>query len=155
MWQSNWIEQGTWGSAGCSWDRELDFQLPIYGRIDCMCMGVRITVRLYCAYRISTRLRRTDKGNRYFKSWFHCFDALVIIAGFIIDVCLKGILEEVGSIVVVLRLWRVFKIIEEFSAGAEEQMDTLSERIERLERENKELKKQLSAVKVSHNGDSN
>lgn len=48
--------------------------------------------------------------DRYFKSKFHCFDAIVIVAGFIVDVCLKGILEEVGSIVVVLRLWRVFKV---------------------------------------------
>ena len=46
----------------------------------------------------------------YFKSKFHCFDAFVIVAGFIVDVCLKGILEEIGSIVVVLRLWRVFKV---------------------------------------------
>lgn len=60
---------------------------------------------------------------------------------------MKGVLEEIGSIVVVLRLWRVFKIIEEFSAGAEEQMDTLTERIEQLEMENKELKKEISGVK--------
>ena len=60
--------------------------------------------------------------------------------------CLKGVLEEIGSIVVVLRLWRVFKIIEEFSVEAEEQMDVLSERIEHLEMENKELKKELSGV---------
>ena len=63
------------------------------------------------------------------------------------DVCLKGVLEEVGSIVVVLRLWRVFKIIEEFSAEAEEQMDALTERIENLEREKKELQKELAALK--------
>jgi len=86
-------------------------------------------------------------GLPYFKSKFHCFDAFVIIAGFIVDVCLKGVLEEIGSIVVVLRLWRVFKIIEEFSAGAEEQMDTLTERIESLEREKEELKKELRSVR--------
>ncbi|MCJ1379099.1 hypothetical protein MMC17_002199 [Xylographa soralifera] len=86
-------------------------------------------------------------GLPYFKSKFHCFDAFVIVAGFIVDVCLKGVLEEIGSIVVVLRLWRVFKIIEEFSAGAEEQMDTLTERIESLEMENKELKKELNGLK--------
>ena len=67
-----------------------------------------------------------------------------------IDVCLKGTLEEIGSIVVVLRLWRVVKIIEEFSAGAEEQMDALSERMEKLEMENKELKKELFAVKMGN-----
>ena len=48
---------------------------------------------------------------------------------------------------VVLRLWRVFKIIEEFSAGAEEQMDDLTERIEKLEMENKELKKELYSLR--------
>ena len=80
---------------------------------------------------------------RFFNSWFHCFDAIVIIAGFVIDVCLKGVLEEVGSMVVVLRLWRVFKIIEEFSAGASEQMETMSEIIENLEVENKDLKRRL------------
>ena len=56
---------------------------------------------------------------------------------------LRGVIEEVGSAIVVLRLWRVFKIVEEFSAGAEEQMDTLTERIEYLESENNELRKRL------------
>lgn len=80
---------------------------------------------------------------RFFKSWFHCFDATVILAGFIIDVCLKNVLEEAGSIVIALRLWRVFKIIEELSAGAEEQMDALEERVESLEKENQRLTRQL------------
>ena len=52
------------------------------------------------------RMAVTDDSVRFFKSWFHCFDASVILAGFIIDVCLKNILEEAGSIVIVLRLWR-------------------------------------------------
>lgn len=47
---------------------------------------------------------------RYFYSWFHCLDATVITVAFVIDVCLKGVVEEVGSLVVVLRLWRVFKV---------------------------------------------
>ena len=63
--------------------------------------------------------------------------------------CLKGVLEEVGSTVVILRLWRVFKIIEEFSTGAEEQMN---ERIEELQRENEDLKKELASVRRSLNG---
>ena len=66
------------------------------------------------------------------------------MAGFIVDVCLKGVIEEAGSLVVVGRLWRVFKIIEEFSAGAEDQIDGLQERLEKLEEENTELKKEIS-----------
>ncbi|KAI9643095.1 hypothetical protein NHQ30_008830 [Ciborinia camelliae] len=79
----------------------------------------------------------------YFRSKFHCFDAAVILAGFIVDVLLHGVLEEVASLVIILRLWRFFKIIEEFSVGAEEQMDVLEERIEQLEMENRDLKKEL------------
>ena len=49
----------------------------------------------------------------FFKSWFRCLDATVIVVGFIIDVSLSGVEEEAGSIIVVLRFWRVIKIIEE------------------------------------------
>lgn len=48
----------------------------------------------------------------YFNSWFHWLDAIVITAAFVVDVLLKGVLEEVGSLVVVLRLWRVFKVTQ-------------------------------------------
>ena len=87
-------------------------------------------------------------GWAYFHSWFHCLDATVIITGFFIDVLLKGVLEEVGTLVVVLRLWRVFKIIEELSAGAEEQMEPLQEHVEHLEKENVALKKELEQLRA-------
>ena len=82
--------------------------------------------------------------NSYFRSKFHCFDALVIIAGFVIDILTTGVIEEVASLVVVFRLWRVFKIIEELSLGAEEQMEDLRRRLEELERENNELKNEIT-----------
>jgi len=82
-------------------------------------------------------------GFQYFKSWFHCFDATIILVGFVIDVCLKGVLEEAGSIVVILRLWRVFKIVEEFSAGASDQMDVLTEKVEKLQGENQDLRRRV------------
>lgn len=66
--------------------------------------------------------------------------------GFIIDILLRGTLEEIGSIVVVLRLWRVLKIIDELSAGAAEQMEPLSERIGDLEKENSELRGQIESL---------
>ena len=69
------------------------------------------------------------------------------MVGFVIDAALQGLplLEEVGSVVVVLRLWRVFKIIEEFSTGAQEQMDALAEHVEELEREKQQLQSELAA----------
>lgn len=45
------------------------------------------------------------------------------------------------------------QIIEEFSAGAEERMDTLNGRIDQLDAENKELKKELNAIRVNRSSD--
>ena len=105
-------------------------------------MGVRSSVSLTpCA-----RFQVSKNCTSYFKSWFHCFDATIIVAGFIIDVCLKGVLEEAGSIVVILRLWRVFKIVEEFSAGASDQMDVLTEKVERLQEENEGLRRRVKVL---------
>lgn len=81
-------------------------------------------------------------GLSYFRSKFHVFDALVILTSFVIDVLLRGILEEVASLVIVLRLWRVFKIIEELSGAAEEQMEGLVERVEGLEKEREGLERE-------------
>lgn len=88
------------------------------------------------------------KPIRYFRSKFHCFDAFVILAGFVIDVLLRGVLEEVASLVVILRLWRVFKIIEELSVGAEEQMEGLQERLETLETEKSQIEVELNQLKA-------
>ena len=102
-------------------------------------LGVRINV-------IILRDGQSLNGHRYFHSWFHWLDAAVILVGFVIDVLLKGLLEEIGSIVVVLRLWRVFKIIEELSAGAEEEWEPLQERVEDLEKQNGELRHQIAML---------
>jgi len=90
-------------------------------------------------------------GAAYFKSKFHCFDALIIVAGFVVDVLLRGVIEEVASLVVILRLWRVVKIIEELSVGAQEQMEDLLERVADLQKENEELKTELDALKATAN----
>lgn len=80
---------------------------------------------------------------RYLHSWFHVFDALVIIVSFLVDVLTRGVVEEVASLVVILRLWRFVKIIEEMSVGASEQMEDLEMKLEQLEKENSNLKIEL------------
>lgn len=80
---------------------------------------------------------------RYLRPWFHIFDALVIVVSFLVDVLTRGVVEEVASLVVILRLWRFVKIIEEMSVGASEQMEDLEMRIEQLEKENSDLKTEL------------
>jgi voltage-gated hydrogen channel 1 len=86
-------------------------------------------------------------GFAYFNSRFHIFDAVVIVAGFLVDVLFHGPLEEAGSLVVVGRLWRVFKIIEEFSSGADDQMSGLQQELEALEKENEQVRKENEAIR--------
>jgi hypothetical protein len=74
-----------------------------------------------------------------------------VVAGFIVDVLLHGILEEAASLVVILRLWRVFKIIEELSVGASEQAEDLEHKIEELKKENGLLRKEIERMKASPN----
>jgi hypothetical protein len=62
-------------------------------------------------------------------------------------VFLHGVDEEIASLVVILRLWRFFKIIEELGAGAQEEMDAMGARMETLDLENKELKQELAKLK--------
>ena len=90
----------------------------------------------------------TDRICSYFNSLFHCFDAAIIIAGFFVDVLLRGPLEEAGSLVVVLRLWRVFKIIEEFSTGANDEMEGLYEHIDRLREENDKIRNESDSIRT-------
>ena len=65
---------------------------------------------------------------------------------FVVDVLLRGILEEIASLVIVLRLWRVFEIIEELSVGSQEQTESLRQRIEALEKEKSQLKVDLAQL---------
>lgn len=86
-------------------------------------------------------------GLPYFRSAFHCFDAFVIVAGFVLDVFLAGVLEEIGSIVVVLRLWRVVKIIEELSSEAVERIDAVQEELAGVKEEREGLRVQVELLR--------
>ncbi|OAA66600.1 ion transporter [Niveomyces insectorum RCEF 264] len=87
-------------------------------------------------------------GWTFFSAWFHCFDAFVILVSFVVDVLAHGVLEEIASLVIVLRLWRVVKIVEEMSVGAEEQMEELEARLEKVEQEKAELEQRLRALEA-------
>lgn len=86
----------------------------------------------------------------YFQSRFHTFDALVIIASFAVDVSLHGPLEEAGTLIIILRLFRVFKIVEESSTVAEDTLDELEEKIETLKEENESLRRRLGSESAAH-----
>ena len=60
--------------------------------------------------------------------------------------------EEVASLIVILRLFRVVKIVDELGVAADEQMKELEGRIEELEKENGGLRDEVRRLKAE--GDS-
>ena len=54
--------------------------------------------------------------------------------------------------VVIGRLWRVFKIIEEFSAGADDQLEELQERVDEIEKENHATRQENEAIRRENEG---
>ena len=81
---------------------------------------------------------------RYFKEKLHCFDAIVIVAGFAVDLLEHNEVGEIASLIVMLRLWRVVKIVDEFSVQASESMDGLRREIDDLEKQNRDLRERLA-----------
>ncbi|KAJ5535780.1 hypothetical protein N7513_008966 [Penicillium frequentans] len=97
-----------------------------------------------CLFMLELIVAVLSSGFGYFSTWFHVFDSLVILVAFVIEVTLRGLEEELGSLVVVLRLWRVFQIIEELRSAGEETFQNYEDEIERLRQENASLKQRLN-----------
>ncbi|KAI0813348.1 hypothetical protein GGR55DRAFT_571217 [Xylaria sp. FL0064] len=101
-----------------------------------------------CVFMVELAGEVFSDGLRFFTNWFHCLDAFVIVVSFAVDLLEHGIAEEIASLVIVLRLWRFVKIVQEFSVEQEELMEGLRKRIEELEGQVGDLEAQLSRPRV-------
>lgn len=88
--------------------------------------------------------------SRYFSDWFHCLDGVVIIASFVIDLLSHGIVEDIASLVIIFRLFRFVKLVEEMSVGASVEMEAMNQELEKLQRENRQLKTDLAQAHGEH-----
>ena len=78
--------------------------------------GLALALKVRISVANTKSIRSTSCS--YLKSSFHILNAIVIIASSVVDVAVRGGLEEAGSLFIIVRLWRVFQITEEFSARA-------------------------------------
>jgi hypothetical protein len=101
-----------------------------------------------CLFVVELGVRVWAFGWVYFRSWFNCLDAVVIVLGIAVGALLEGVWREIASLVVVLRLLRLFKFVEEVGAGAEERMEGLREQIAFLFRENESLREELMHLRA-------
>ncbi|EEY14359.1 predicted protein [Verticillium alfalfae VaMs.102] len=59
---------------------------------------------------------------QYLSDWFHCLDAVVIVTSFYVELLSHGIIEDIASLVIVFRLFRFAKMVEEMSMGTAERI---------------------------------
>jgi hypothetical protein len=71
----------------------------------------------------------------------------------VIDVLEQGTLEEIGSLIIILRLWRFVKIVDELGVSAEERNYEIEAKVAALERENEELRARLEGAGNSSGSD--
>ncbi|KAI1167602.1 hypothetical protein F5B18DRAFT_394352 [Nemania serpens] len=91
------------------------------------------SLAMSCVFMVELTLSVFADGMRYFTNWFHCLDAFVIVVSFAVDLVQHGLAAEIASLVVVLRLWRFVKIVQEVSVEQAEVMGELRRRVEELE----------------------
>jgi voltage-gated hydrogen channel 1 len=85
------------------------------------------------------QLTSPSATTRFFANWFHQLDAFVILVSFAVDLLQHSIATEIASLIVVLRLWRFVKIVQEFSVEQSEVTEELRERIRELEAQVEDL----------------
>lgn len=127
--------------VACSQD--FDFQKKAH---DISIIMLKIALAFSCLFMAELALHLWVEGFRYFKSWFHCLDAFVIVISLfvdIVDISTRWAGGDVAALVVLLRLWRFVKVADELSIEAMEQMKQTRQRVEELEAENDGLKTEL------------
>ncbi|GJJ72293.1 voltage-gated hydrogen channel 1 [Entomortierella parvispora] len=72
--------------------------------------------------------------------YLHLADAAIIVISFLLEVFLKGAEQELGSLLIIFRLWRLIKLT---GTVAIETAEHQQEQLERLEDQIKELQQQL------------
>ncbi|KAI8624833.1 hypothetical protein F5Y19DRAFT_283651 [Xylariaceae sp. FL1651] len=121
----------------CELDRESEpWVAPTRGAL------TTFSLTMSCIFMLELMLSVFADGFEYFSSWFHCLDAFVIVGSFAVDLLEHGVAEEIASLIVILRLWRFIKIVQEFSVEQSEQTEALRMRIEELEKQVADLESQ-------------
>ncbi|KII88625.1 hypothetical protein PLICRDRAFT_161901 [Plicaturopsis crispa FD-325 SS-3] len=85
------------------------------------------------------------------QAWLHLFDALVIITTFVLEIVLGGRERELAGMLVLLRLWRLVKLVGGVAVGAGELQEETYEDLEQTRRKLEETVKELEAVRAENN----
>ena len=76
---------------------------------------------------------------------FRLFDACIVATSFSLELALRGSEEEISSLLIILRLWRIVKLITTTTIVVDEHM---AERVEELKLENARLREENNKLKA-------
>ncbi|KAF9483893.1 hypothetical protein BDN70DRAFT_850896 [Pholiota conissans] len=76
----------------------------------------------------------------------HLFDSIIILTTFILEAILRGKEQELAGLLVVLRLWRLVKLVGGVAVGTSEIEEENAERLAETQKELEEVKRQLYEV---------
>ena len=82
----------------------------------------------------------------------HLADAIIIIISFLLEIFLKGAEQELGSLLIIFRLWRVIKLTGtvaiETAEHNEEYISSLKEHIKELEQQLQESQQEVQRLRA-------
>ncbi|KAJ6630688.1 hypothetical protein B0H10DRAFT_2160101 [Mycena sp. CBHHK59/15] len=85
----------------------------------------------------------------------HLFDAFIIITTFVLEVVLKGREQELAGLLVILRLWRLIKLVGGVTVGVGEvgeedavQLADTMRQLDQVNKENEALRAKLEAAGI-------
>jgi len=74
----------------------------------------------------------------------HIFDAIIIVTTFVLEVILKGRERELAGLLIILRLWRLLKLIGGVAVGAGELAEDTYKELARVKRELEQTRSALT-----------
>ncbi|KAJ3053572.1 hypothetical protein HK097_003949 [Rhizophlyctis rosea] len=106
-----------------------------------------ISTAILCLFNIEIALHLIAFGPRYFThSLLHLFDAIVVITSLALDLALRGKEQEVAGLLIVLRSWRLVRVVDGVAMTLEDQYRG---KLRRLKEENKRLREELEKLKTA------
>ncbi|KAI7840282.1 hypothetical protein COHA_006064 [Chlorella ohadii] len=70
------------------------------------------SIAILCVFTAELVAKLAVFGHRYFtSSWWHMADAVVVITSLTLELTLRGIAQEVASLLIFFRLWRILRVM--------------------------------------------
>ncbi|KAI1318579.1 hypothetical protein EDD11_006270 [Mortierella claussenii] len=114
-----------------------------------------LSLAIVSVFMLETLLKVFAFGPRYFwrgtkHGLLHLLDALIILTSFLLEIFLRGAAEELTSLLILFRLWRIIKLTGtvaiEVSEHDEARSAHLEEKVRKLEKELEESRLKLQKL---------